>query len=54
MDESAVDVSIIRARVWIKLLWSFNFVGNFISDNPPLLELITMQMYVQPRLIRTP
>ena len=50
MDKSTVDVSVIRTRVWTQLPWT----SNFIVDDLPLLELITMQLYVQPRVIRTP
>ena len=47
-----VDVSIIRARVWKELSWAANFVDNTIVSDLPLLELITMQVYVQLRVVR--
>ena len=47
-----VDVSIILARVWKELSWAVNFVDNTIVLDLPLLELITMQVYVQPRVVR--
>ena len=53
-DEITVDISTIRIRVWRELQWAFNFVHNSIVEDLPLLELITMQVYVQPRVIRTP
>ena len=47
-SETMVDVSIIRARIWKELSWAANFVDNAIVPDLPLLELITMQVYVQP------
>ena len=47
-----VDVSIIRVRVWKELSWAANFVDNTIVPDLPLLELITMQVYVQPRVVK--
>ena len=41
-----VDVSIIRVRVREELSWAANFVDL------PLLDLITMQVYVQPRVVK--
>ena len=49
-DVTTVDFSVIRNRVWRDLQWASNFVDNDFS----LLELITMQVYVQPRVVRTP
>ena len=51
------DVSIIRIRVWKELSCDNtakdnNFVDNRIVPDLPLLELITMQVYVQPRVVR--
>ena len=48
-----VDVSIIRARVWKELSWAANFMDNSIVQDLPLLELITVQVYFQPRAVRT-
>ena len=47
-----VDVSIIRVRVWKELSWAANFVDNTIVPDLSLLELITMQVYVQPRVVK--
>ena len=47
-----IDVSIIRVRVWKELSWAANFVDNTIAPDLPLLELITMQVYVQPRVVK--
>ena len=47
-DVTTVDFSVIRNRVWRDLQWASNFVDNDFS----LLELITMQVYVQPRVVR--
>ena len=47
-----IDVSIIRVRVWKELSWAANFLDNSIVPDLPLLELITMQVYVQPRVVR--
>ena len=49
---TTVDVSIIGVRVWRDLQWASNFVDNLIVADLPLLELITMQVYVQPRVVR--
>ena len=46
-----VIVSIIRVRVWKELSWAENFVDNTIVPDLPILELITMQVYVQPRVV---
>ena len=46
-----IDVSIISVRVWKELSWAANFVDNAIVPDLPLLELITMQVYVQPRVV---
>ena len=46
-SETMIDVSIIRVRVWKELSWAANFVPDL-----PLLELITMQVYVQPRVVK--
>ena len=51
-DHTMDDVSIIRIRVWKELSWAANFVDNTIVPDLPLLELITMQVYVQPRVVR--
>ena len=51
-DHTMVDVSIIRVRVWKELSWAANFVDNTIAPNLSLLELITMQVYVQPRVVK--
>ena len=51
-DLTMVDMSIIRARVWKELSWAANFVDSMIVLDLPLLELITMQVYVQPRVVR--
>ena len=53
MNESAMDVSVIRTRDRTKLHWASNFVDNSAVDNLPLLELIVMQVYVQSRVICT-
>ena len=50
-DHTMVDVSIIRACVWEEFSWAANFVDNTIVPDLPLLELITMQVYVQPRVV---
>ena len=47
-SETMIDVSIIRVRVWKEVSWAANFVDNAIVPDLPLLELITMQVYVQP------
>ena len=44
--------TIIRVRVRKELSWAANFVDNTIAPDLPLLELITMQVYVQPRVIK--
>ena len=44
--------TIIRVRVRKELSWAANFVDNTIVPDLPLLELITMQVYVQPRVIK--
>ena len=51
-DHTMVDVSIIRVCVWKELSWADNFVDNTIVPDLPLLELITMQVYVQPRVVQ--
>ena len=51
-SDTMVDVSIIRVRVWKELSWAANFVDNAIVPNLPLLELITMQVYGQPRVVK--
>ena len=51
-SETMIDVSIIRVRVWKELSWAANFVDNAIAPDLPLLELITMQVYVQPRVVK--
>ena len=51
-DHTMVDVTIIRVRVWKGLSWAANFVDNTIVPDLPLLELIPMQVYVQPRVVR--
>ena len=51
-SDTMVDVSIIRVRVWKELSWAANFVDNAIVPDLPLLELITMQVYVQPRVFK--
>ena len=51
-SETMIDVSIIRVRVWKELSWAANFVDNAIVSDLPLLELITMQVYVQPRVVK--
>ena len=51
-SDTMVDVSIIRVRVWKELSWAANFVDNAIVPDLPLLELITMQVYVQPRVLK--
>ena len=51
-SETKIDVSIIRVRVWKELSWAANFVDNAIVPDLPLLELITMQVYVQPRVVK--
>ena len=51
-DHTMDDVSIIRIRVWKEVSWAANFVDNTIVPDLPLLELITMQVYVQPRVVR--
>ena len=50
-DHTMVDVSIIRARVWKELSWAANFVDNTIVPDLLLLELITMQVCVQSRVV---
>ena len=47
-----IDVSIISVRAWKKLSWAANFLDNAIVLDLPLLELITMQVYVQPRVVK--
>ena len=47
-----IDVSIISVRVWKELSWAANFVDNAIVTDLPLLDLITMQVYVQPRVVK--
>ena len=51
-SEIIIDVSIIRVRVWKELSWAADFVDNTIVPDLPLLELITMQVYVQPRVVK--
>ena len=51
-SETMNDVSIIRVRVWKELSWAANFVDNAIVPDLPLLDLITMQVYVQPRVVK--
>ena len=51
-SETKIDVSIIRVCVWKELSWDANFVDNAIVPDLPLLELITMQVYVQPRVVK--
>ena len=51
-SETMIDVSIIRVRVWKELSWAANFVDNANVPDLPLLELITMQVYVQPRVVK--
>ena len=51
-SETMVDVPIIRVRVWKELGWAANFVDNAIVPDLPPLELITMQVYVQPRVVK--
>ena len=51
-SETMIDVSIIRVRVWKEISWAANFVDNTIVPDLPLLELITMQVYVQPRVVK--
>ena len=51
-SDAMIDVSIIRVRVWKELSWAANFVDNAIVPDLPLLELITMQVYVQPRVVK--
>ena len=51
-SETMVDVSIIRVRVWKEVSWAANFVDNAIVPDLPLLELITMQVYVQSRVVK--
>ena len=51
-SETMIDVSIIRVRVWKEVSWAANFVDNAIVPDLPLLELITMQVYVQPRVVK--
>ena len=51
-SETMIDMSIIRVRVWKELSWAANFVDNTIVPILPLLELITMQVYVQPRVVK--
>ena len=50
-NKTMIDVSIIRVRVWKELSWAANFVDNAIVSDLPLKELITMQVYVQPRVV---
>ena len=47
-----VDLAIIRIRVWKEHSWAANFVDNAIVPDLPLLELITIQVYVQPRVVK--
>ena len=47
-----IDVSFIRVCVWKELSWAANFVDNAIVPDLPLLELITMQVYVQPQVVK--
>ena len=51
-SDTMVDVSIIRVAVWKELSWAANSVDNAIVPDLPLLELITMQVYVQPRVVK--
>ena len=51
-SDTMVDVSIIRVRVWKELSWAANFVDDAIVPDLLLLELITMQVYVQPRVVK--
>ena len=51
-SETMIDVSIIRVRVWKELSWAANFVDNDIVLDLPLSELITMQVYVQPQVVK--
>ena len=51
-DHTMIDVSIIRVRVWKELSWAANFVDNTVVPDLLLLELITMQVYVQPRVVK--
>ena len=51
-SETMIDVSIIRGRVWKEVSWAPNFVDNANVPDIPLLELITMQVYVQPRVVK--
>ena len=47
-----VDLSIIRIRVWKEVSSAANFVDNAIVPDLPILELIIMQVYVQPRVVK--
>ena len=47
-----IDVSIIRVRVWRELSWAATFVDNAIVPDLPILDLITMQVYVQLRVVK--
>ena len=51
-SDTMIDVSIIRVRVWKELRWAANFMDNAIVPDLPLLELITMQVYVQPGVVK--
>ena len=51
-SETMVDLAIIRIRVWKEVCWAANFVENAIIPDLPLLELITTQVYVQPRVVK--
>ena len=51
-SDTIFDVSIIRVCVWKELSWAANFVDNTIVPDLPLLELISMQVYVLPRVVK--
>ena len=51
-DHTMADMSIIRVCVWKELSWAAHFVDNTIIPDLPLLELITTQVYVQPRVVK--
>ena len=51
-SDTMIDVSIIRVLVWKELSWAANFADNAIVPDLPLLELIIMQVYVQPRVVK--
>ena len=51
-DLTTVDVPITRVRVPREVSWSANLADNIIVPDLPILELITMQVYVQPRVVR--